>query len=218
MLIIRPKDQARSNIANELLEPAAHEPEELGILVSLEAPVLPEPESVPEPEPVLPEPIVPEPVVPEPDPATPAITEPAIEPAIDVPSADALPVLDDIEPRFEDQLVEPPEPLNDVISSPVVDPVIASSYEDRLVAWLRKHKRYPKLALRRGIEGECVIRIIVDRSGRVRLSALESGSRNNMLDREALAMVDRANPFPAPPGEVPGETLEYLIPVRFDLQ
>lgn len=191
-------------------EPAAQGPEEIGILVSMAAPP-PEPEAAPEPE-IQPEVKVVEAAV---EPAPQPVVEPA---AVEMPSPDAIPMLDEIEPRFDARPLEEspvPEPVQ---FEPVTDPAVAQTYEQQLLSWLNQYKQYPKLALRRGIEGDCVVRIVIDRSGRVQSSSLEVSSKNNLLDREALAMVERANPFPAPPQEVPGRTLEYVIPVSFDLQ
>ena len=194
-------------------EPAATQPEELGILVSMTPP---EPEPVEEPA-AEPEPApapTPEPSteVAEPEPA-PVEEVQAVEPAV----ADAIPMHEEVQPRVSAEPAPESERTHEQ-AAPVADPVVAQTYEQQLVAWLGKHKRYPKLALRRGIEGECVVRLVIDREGRVLVSGIDTGSGNDMLDKEALAMVGRAAPFPSPPAEVPGYQLEYAIPVVFSLQ
>ena len=39
-----------------------------------------------------------------------------------------------------------------------------------------------------------------------------------MLDEEALALLLRAQPFPPPPPEVPGEHVDLSVPIRFNLR
>jgi hypothetical protein len=37
------------------------------------------------------------------------------------------------------------------------------------------------------------------------------------LDEEALALLRRAQPFPAPPLELPGDRVDLSVPIRFNL-
>jgi protein TonB len=39
-----------------------------------------------------------------------------------------------------------------------------------------------------------------------------------LLDEEALALVLRAKPFPAPPREMPGEEVKLTVPIRFNFR
>jgi periplasmic protein TonB len=39
-----------------------------------------------------------------------------------------------------------------------------------------------------------------------------------VLDEEALALVRRAQPFPPPPPEMPGNSLDLTVPIRFNLK
>jgi protein TonB len=38
------------------------------------------------------------------------------------------------------------------------------------------------------------------------------------LDEEALALLDRAQPFPPPPPELAGEVVNLTVPIRFNLK
>jgi periplasmic protein TonB len=38
------------------------------------------------------------------------------------------------------------------------------------------------------------------------------------LDEEALALLHRAQPFPPPPPELPGERVDLTVPIRFNLR
>ena len=62
-----------------------------------------------------------------------------------------------------------------------------------------------------------LVRFTMDRSGRILSSRVEQGSGRALLDREALAMLQRAQPLPAPPADVVGATLELVTPVEFFL-
>ena len=68
--------------------------------------------------------------------------------------------------------------------------------------------------------GTAVVRIAftLDRSGRVLSSRLLGSSGNQALDAETLAMVRRAQPFPAFPPEKTGGTEAFNVPLRYDLR
>ena len=59
------------------------------------------------------------------------------------------------------------------------------------------------------------VRFTMDRQGRVLSAALERSSGHAALDREALALLERAQPLPAPPAETPGERITLTVPVEF---
>jgi periplasmic protein TonB len=78
---------------------------------------------------------------------------------------------------------------------------------DRLIA----SRRFPPEA--RGQTGSAVVGFVMDRSGELVSSWLRESTGSPALDTEALAMVDRARPFPAPPPEV--DDLTFVLPVIF---
>ena len=45
-----------------------------------------------------------------------------------------------------------------------------------------------------------------------------TGSGFPALDEETLALVQRAEPFPAPPPEVSGSEIKFVVPVRFSIR
>jgi protein TonB len=91
-------------------------------------------------------------------------------------------------------------------------------YEQVLFAWMNRHKQYPMLAQRRGIEGEGSVRVRIDRDGRVLERSVARSTGEQMLDQAALDMVRRANPFPAVPSEYAGETFEFVAPIQYRLR
>ncbi len=155
----------------------------------------PKPEPKPKSEPPLPEP---EPL-PEPVP-TPVETPPEPPP-----------------PEPVQQVVQTPPPVEPV-APPPLDAVATARYEQLLVAWLEKHKKYPRRAKRLRIQGEAVLRILINRDGETQQVTLEQRTGNRLLDKAALDMAQRANPFPPMPDNDPRPELEFMVPVAFLLR
>jgi protein TonB len=91
------------------------------------------------------------------------------------------------------------------------------TWQGILEAHLRKFRKYPRSALRRNIEGTVLIRFRMDRGGKVLSYSVERTSDHDVLDEAALAMIERANPLPPLPDEVPGESIELIIPANFNI-
>ena len=82
---------------------------------------------------------------------------------------------------------------------------------------MQKHKEYPRRAKRLRIEGEGMLRILIDHAGRTQQVTLEQRTGNRLLDKAALAMAQRADPFPPIPENDPRRELEFIVPVAFVL-
>ena len=93
----------------------------------------------------------------------------------------------------------------------------SAAYLAELRAWLERHKRYPPRARQRGVEGVAVVRFRIDSEGRVLESTLQSRSGDRDLDREALRMLKRAEPFPVPP-DFSQPSLQVSVPVASRLR
>ena len=126
------------------------------------------------------------------------------------PPADRL----DTEPLAE----IPPRPPAEPVGPAPVDAVATARYEQLLVAWLERYKKYPSRARRMRIEGEVRLRIVIDRSGRMLQVGLAQASGSRLLDKTALAMARRANPFPPMPEHDARERMEFVVPVAFVLR
>ena len=79
-------------------------------------------------------------------------------------------------------------------------------------ARLARYNKYPAQAT---AEGAVSLAFTVDRKGNVVSSRIEKTSGSDVLDAEALALLARAAPFPAPPPEVADADLTFVLPVRF---
>ncbi|WP_406850354.1 energy transducer TonB family protein [Chromobacterium phragmitis] len=77
---------------------------------------------------------------------------------------------------------------------------------------------YPEDAISRRRGGVAKVDVTLDAGGRVKSASLAAGSGTLSLDREALAMLRRAQPLPAPPPErlVAGQ-IRIVLPIHFDL-
>ena len=131
---------------------------------------------------------------------------------------EAPPEKPSLEPR-------PPEPVQEVVlstptkpSTAPLDAAATAQYEQLLVAWLEKHKKYPRRAKRLRIEGQGKLRILIDRTGRLQNVTLEQRTGNKLLDKAILEMAERANPFPPIPESDLRQELEFIVPVIFALR
>src|SRR5262249_34959701 len=96
-------------------------------------------------------------------------------------------------------------------------PAARSSWQAQLVAWLEKYKRYPRVAQEQRQQRVVHLRFTIEREGKVLTSEINKSSGFELLDNEVLALIQRAQPVPAPPPEVPGNRIEMLVPVSFSL-
>lgn len=64
-------------------------------------------------------------------------------------------------------------------------------------------------------EGLVKILFFIDRAGHLLASEIAESSKIPAFDVEALAIVKRAHPFPAPPKAVTGARVSLVVPVRF---
>jgi protein TonB len=93
----------------------------------------------------------------------------------------------------------------------------APTWQALLLGRLEQFKRYPPDAQVRRQQGVAYLRFSMDRAGNVLRSSVEKGSGVGALDREALALIQRAQPLPKPPADVPGDPIELVVPIEFFL-
>ena len=89
----------------------------------------------------------------------------------------------------------------------------SNAYNALVFGHLQRFKRYPSAA--RGKSGTVVVRFVLNRAGDVIESAVTKSSGNDVLDREAIAILQRATPFPAFPAAKSGTQDTYIAPVSF---
>jgi periplasmic protein TonB len=97
-------------------------------------------------------------------------------------------------------------------------PAARASWQAQLVAWIEKYKRYPRVAQEQRQQGVVYLRFAMDRHGKVTSSQINKSSGFELLDDEVLDLIQRAQPLPAPPPEVPGDPISLVVPVAFSLR
>ena len=91
------------------------------------------------------------------------------------------------------------------------------NYYSKLMAWLNRHKTYPKQAKKNKKQGVVTVRFTVARNGQLLTKKLEKSSGIEELDQAALAMLDKASPVPKIPKKFNKETLTVVIPIEYSL-
>ena len=87
----------------------------------------------------------------------------------------------------------------------------------RLLAQLNRFKQYPRAARQAHIQGVVMLHFVMDANGRVLTADIAKSSGRPILDQEALALIQRAQPLPPLPADYPTRTLDAVVPVEFFL-
>ena len=101
---------------------------------------------------------------------------------------------------------------------PAADSAAVSSWKSRVITLLEHNKRYPAEAAARREQGVAQLSFSIDRTGRMVARQIVRSSGSAALDREALALAHRAQPFPPPPSALPGENISLIVPIRFNIR
>ena len=158
-------------------------------------------------------------LLPSPPPSAPPPPHPHLLPA---------PAIVAIAPRFN--VVPPPPdairatpqppPVQNAGSAPPpkpASPPAPADYLSALAAHLNAYKTYPYEARVRREGGVVRLRFSLDRAGHVLSFDVVGSSGSAALDGEVRAMIRRADPFPPMPPQIPGDTLDLVVPVIFSL-
>jgi protein TonB len=93
-----------------------------------------------------------------------------------------------------------------------------ASYKQMVAAHLQRFKQYPPAAKAAGQQGIAQVSFTLSRNGGVLSVSLGGSSGHSALDAETLAMVRRAQPFPAFPPDVKQSSMSFGAPVAFNLR
>ncbi|HTE79241.1 MAG TPA: energy transducer TonB [Reyranella sp.] len=194
-----PLEQAKPETVQERLEATSPQ-----LKPEVEAP----PEQKPDPTPPKPEPakIVPEPAKPvqeKPKPVRKEARKPTEAPP--APRTTAA-------PRAERQA-----PAASAISAGASAAAVAS-YNQMVAAHLQRFKQYPPAAKAAGQQGTSRLSFSISRGGQVLSSRLAGSSGHAALDAETLAMVRRAQPFPAFPPDMKQASMSFSVPIQFSVR
>ena len=133
-----------------------------------------------------------------------------------------------------------PQPIVEPISEPIVEPItesvevtesaqineqiptspnpqVVSNYSNLLRAHIAKHKKYPRIAQRRKMQGEVVIEIQIKGDGSLISKNIQKSSGHKVLDKEGMNMMEKSKPFPVPPEAMKDSVTTVLVPIAFNL-
>jgi protein TonB len=119
--------------------------------------------------------------------------------------------------------VAPPAPAEAISKTPNIVPQEQvtqhlESYSSLLANAIAKYKQYPKIAQMRGWQGTVIADLEIDSKGSVISVKIKKSSTYEVLDNEALEMIKKASPFPAPPESLRGKNFNVLVPISFKLE
>jgi len=81
-----------------------------------------------------------------------------------------------------------------------------------------RHKAYSATARARGEQGLVQVTFSINRKGRLVASRVAHGSGYAALDQAAMATLKKAQPFPPPPANMPGEEFSFTVPLEFGIR
>jgi protein TonB len=93
-----------------------------------------------------------------------------------------------------------------------------ASYRQLVAAHLQRFKQYPPGAKAAGQQGVARVSFTLGRGGQVISSGLGGSSGHSALDAETVAMVRRAQPFPAFPPDMKQGSMSFSAPVAFHIR
>jgi protein TonB len=89
-------------------------------------------------------------------------------------------------------------------------------YRSTILTSTYKKIVYPSSAIDKNQQGKVVLKVIVDRSGKVQSIDLQEKSKFKLLNKAANRAVTKAH-FPSVPPELEGDEFEFLLPIKFSL-
>jgi len=174
-------------------------------------------EPKPEPPPVIekPKPIEPPPVL---EPIPEKIEEPIPQDVI--PKEDAVPIYEEpiqepvqeVTPRVDQEKIEREKKQ---LQQRKMDAV--ELFTNNLAFHISKYKKYPRIAMRRNWQGLVLVRMVMLDNGNIQSLSIEKSSGYEVLDNEAMKMIERAKPLPKPPDILAGDEVNIYVPVSFAL-
>lgn len=173
-------------------------------------------------------------VEPKPEEKVEARIEPEPQEKIEVPPAPVPPVAALTPPEaVEPPPVTPPEPMVEPAPPTDTPPALATTAPPRqhhasvaetnawhkeIVTQIESHLVYPAAAQARRQKGVVQVAFSFNRQGRVISSQIVNASGYAALDQAALETLQKAQPFPPPPANMPGDVFPFTIPLRFRIQ
>ena len=94
---------------------------------------------------------------------------------------------------------------------------VIESYGALLTRHISAFKKYPRIAQRRIWEGNILLEITLNKNSKILNIKVISESKYEVLNKEAVAMIERAQPLPKA-NNIKSETFKVFVPVVFKLR
>jgi len=91
------------------------------------------------------------------------------------------------------------------------------SYGALLTRHISAFKKYPRIAQRRIWEGDILLEITLNKNSKILNIKVINESKHEVLNKEAVAMIERAQPLPKA-NNIKSETFKVFVPVVFKLR
>ena len=101
--------------------------------------------------------------------------------------------------------------------TPAPAPIVDRTWQAAVSAWIAARKPYPEEAQRRGEEGNVLVRLTIDRSGRVLEATVVKASGSVLLDEAALRLLGQAT-LPAFPADMTFPRVTIMTTMRYSLR
>jgi len=137
---------------------------------------------------------------------------PALNPEVVVPPETLKP------PDIPREEPKPPTPETTAPPRPRPSAAEVASWYRKIGAQIERHKGFPTAAEARNQKGIVQLAFTIDRQGHLVASRIVLSSGFAALDQETIATVRRAEPFPQPPPNLPGETFDFTVPIQFNIR
>jgi len=79
------------------------------------------------------------------------------------------------------------------------------------------HFYYPRIAIKRGWQGDVMISLRIEADGHLTLVKIINSSGYNLLDKAAISSIDKVEILPAAVALLDGRTLDLILPVEYRL-
>lgn len=137
----------------------------------------------------------------------------ALDSGGDLPGMEAVALAASVEPAAAQPREREPVP-----AAPAVDvDALYAGYAASLERLIERHKAYPRVAQRAGLQGTVVLQVLIDSEGQIREVRVVRSSGHGVLDRAAVASIERIGRFNAPPREVAWDNRPIEIPMEYVL-
>ena len=86
-----------------------------------------------------------------------------------------------------------------------------------LIVAARRYKRYPAIAMEKGWQGRVDVHMVIGADGMIASTSIKTGSGHEVLDAEALEMLEKGTSTVPIPASLRGLRFDIDVPVIFSL-